>query len=82
MGLFVLAIGLGQGKQKLGSCEESDGTGKKCGSKFTRASAHPFAEYLVGKRPEIKREKKKTFLMKRKTLITLMGKDRSSDHGQ
>lgn len=49
MELFFLAIALGQGKKKLGSCEESVGTGKKCGSKFTRVNAHPFfAEYLVG----------------------------------
>lgn len=48
MGLVFLAIGLGQGKQKLGSCEESGGTGKKCGSKFIRLNAHSFAEYLVG----------------------------------
>ncbi|PKU40058.1 hypothetical protein llap_9639 [Limosa lapponica baueri] len=44
--ISVTAIGLGQGKQKLGSCEESGGTGKKCGSKFIRVNAHPFAEYL------------------------------------
>lgn len=36
------------GKQKLGSYKESDGTGKKCGSKFIRVNASPFAEYLVG----------------------------------
>ena len=51
MGLFFLAVGLGQGKQKLGSYEESGGAGKKCGSKFIRVNAHPFAEYLVGEWP-------------------------------
>lgn len=48
MVLFFLAIGLGLRKQKLGSYEESGGTGKKYGSKFIRVNAHAFAAYLVG----------------------------------
>jgi len=37
------------GKTETGSYEETGGTGKKCGSKFIRVNADPFADYLVGK---------------------------------
>lgn len=60
VGLGFLAIGLGVGRQELGSCEESGGTRKKCGPKFMRMNAHPFAEYFAASDPpEIKGEKER-----------------------
>lgn len=63
-----------------GSYEESCGAGGNVRPRSTLILL--LSTWEVSDPPEIKREKKKTFLIKRKTLMTVMGRDKSSDDGQ